>query len=205
MSDSSNILVVLAHPALEKSHVNRPMADAAANVPNVTVHDLYEHYPDFFVDKAKEQALIVRHDVVVLQHPLYWYSAPALLKEWLDIVFEHGFAYGSNGRGLTGRTLMNAWTAGSAETDFFDAQAQPLIPQLMRPFECTAVYCGMHYLPPLCHFATGSMNDRQIDEACTRFTTMLKRLQWPAFRQRDFTSDVSMNASLSRLDADAHG
>lgn len=205
MSDTANILVVLAHPALEKSHVNRPMADAAANVPNVTVHDLYEHYPDFYIDKAAEQALIVKHDVIVLQHPLYWYSVPALMKEWLDIVFEHGFAYGRDGKGLQGRTMMNAWTGGSAETDFFDAEGQPMVPQLMRPFECTAAYCGMHYLPPLCHYATGEMTAPQIDESCARFVSLLQRLQWPSFRERDFGADVSMNASLDRLETDHHG
>ena len=181
------------------------MARAARHQPNVTVHDLYETYPDFHVDKLREQALIVRHDVVVLQHPMYWYSAPALLKEWLDIVFEHGFAYGREGKGLVGRFLLNAWTAGSAEADFRDAEGQPLVPQLMRPFECTARYCGMHYLPPLCEYATGSLSPAQIDAHCTRYVALLQRLQWPAFRDRDFGSDESMNASLDRLDADAHG
>lgn len=29
-----------------------------------------------------------------MQHPFYWYSTPALLKEWQDLVLEHGWAYG---------------------------------------------------------------------------------------------------------------
>lgn len=207
MTESSNVLVVLAHPALEKSQVNRPMAAAAAHVPNVTVHDLYDAYPDFFIDKAREQALIVRYDVVVLQHPLYWYSVPALLKEWLDIVFEHGFAYGRHGKNLRDRYLVNAWTAGSPEADFTPADGPPWVPQLMRPFECTARYCGMRYLPPLCQFDTGAMNPAQVDAACKRYVTFLQRLQWPTFRERDFGDDITMNASLGRLEhnGDDHG
>ncbi len=205
MSDTSRILVVLAHPALEKSQVNGPMARAASTLPNVTVHDLYEHYPQFFIDKVHEQKLIVQHDVIVLQHPLYWYSAPALLKEWLDIVFEHGFAYGRRGKGVVGRYLLNAWSAGSPRSAFFDGANPPLVPQLMRPFQCTAEYCGMNYLPPLCHFNTGEMTARDVDAAAERYAALLKRLQWPAFRDRDFANETTMNDSLERLENNANG
>ncbi|HIG46586.1 MAG TPA: hypothetical protein EYQ20_09260 [candidate division Zixibacteria bacterium] len=26
------------------------------------------------------------HDIIVLQHPFFWHSIPALLKEWMDMV-----------------------------------------------------------------------------------------------------------------------
>lgn len=32
--------------------------------------------------------------MIVFQHPLYTYSCPALLKEWLDRVLSRGFASG---------------------------------------------------------------------------------------------------------------
>jgi glutathione-regulated potassium-efflux system ancillary protein KefG len=32
--------------------------------------------------------------VIVFQHPLYTYSCPALLKEWLDRVLSRGFSSG---------------------------------------------------------------------------------------------------------------
>ncbi|MEM6639768.1 MAG: NAD(P)H-dependent oxidoreductase [Pseudomonadota bacterium] len=199
MTDQSNVLVILAHPALEKSRCNRPMATRARYTANVTVHDLYEHYPDFYIDKAREQALITEHDVLVLQFPLYWYSAPALLKEWIDIVFEHGFAYGRHARGLAGRTLVTAWTAGSSETQFVDEQDQSLIPSIMQPFAATARYCGLHYLPPWCTLDTGSLTAGQIDTVARRYAAMLQRLQWPTFRARDFEGDITLNASLDRL------
>ena len=60
----------------------------------VRLHDLYEAYPDFLIDVEAEQALLLEHDVIVFQHPVYWYSSPAILKEWQDLVLEHGFAYG---------------------------------------------------------------------------------------------------------------
>ena len=72
------------------------------------MHDLYEAYPDFDIDVRREQELLAAHEVIVLQHPFYWYSAPALLKEWQDLVLEHGWAYGSGGTALRGKALLSA-------------------------------------------------------------------------------------------------
>jgi putative NADPH-quinone reductase len=83
------ILVLFAHPALERSRVNRRLADAVKNLSGVTFHDLYETYPEFDVDVEREQELLTRADLVVAQHPFFWYSTPALLKQWQDLVLEH--------------------------------------------------------------------------------------------------------------------
>ena len=45
----------------------------------------------------EEQQRLADHDLIVLQFPLYWYTGPALLKEWLDLVWLQGFAYGESG------------------------------------------------------------------------------------------------------------
>ena len=55
--------------------------------------------------------------------PFYWYSAPALVKEYLDLVLEHGFAYGSTGRALEGKVLVNATTTGGPEAAYRSADA----------------------------------------------------------------------------------
>ena len=106
-------LILFAHPAFERSRANARLLEAARQVQGVTVHDLYEAYPDFCVDVAAEQQLLLDHDIIVFQHPVYWYSSPALLKEWQDLVLEYGFAYGTDGRALEGKTLLNAVTCGA--------------------------------------------------------------------------------------------
>ena len=93
------------------------MADALAGVEGVTVHDIYEVYPDMLVDVRHEQGLLLQHDALVLQHPFYWYSAPALIKEWMDLVLTHGWAYGETGRALEGKLWMNAISAGARSPD----------------------------------------------------------------------------------------
>ena len=43
--------------------------------------------------------------MIVFQHPVYWYSSPAILKEYQDLVLEYGFAYGHDGHALDGKCL----------------------------------------------------------------------------------------------------
>jgi glutathione-regulated potassium-efflux system ancillary protein KefG len=145
----SRVLILFAHPALEKSRVNRYLARAVEGMPNVTFHDLYEEYPDFQIDVRREQELLLAHDVIVFQHPFYWYSCPALLKEWMDLVLEHGFAYGHNGTALAGKVLLNAITTGGPR-EAYEATGYNrfTIRQLLTPFDQTANLCGMRYLAP---------------------------------------------------------
>lgn len=97
MSQPAKVLLLYAHPESQDSVANRVLLKPATQLSNVTVHDLYAHYPDFFIDIPREQALLREHEVIVFQHPLYTYSCPALLKEWLDRVLSRGFASGPGG------------------------------------------------------------------------------------------------------------
>ncbi len=81
MSQTARVLLLYAHPESQDSVANRVLLKPAMQLHNVTVHDLYAHYPDFFIDIPREQALLREHDVIVFQFPLYTYSCPALLKE----------------------------------------------------------------------------------------------------------------------------
>ena len=81
----TSVLVLFAHPSIESSRANHVLRQAIEEVPGVRVHDLYATYRDFFIDVAKEQALLLEHRALVFQHPFYWYSCPPLLKEWMDL------------------------------------------------------------------------------------------------------------------------
>jgi len=147
------ILVLLAHPSLDRSEVNRPMVDAVHGLDGVTLVDLYAEYPDFQIDIDREQARLLVHDVIVFQHPLYWYSTPAILKEWQDLVLEHGFSYGSEGTALHGKLFLNALTAGGTEAGYrSEGYNHFTIRELLHPVEQTAALCGMTYLPPFALF-----------------------------------------------------
>ena len=106
------ILVVFAHPFPNKSRANRKILESLRTLPNVTVNDLYEKYPHFHIDVKKEKQLLLDHEVILFQHPFYWYNMPPLLKLWFDEVFELGFAYGPDGTRLKGKEFIVSITAG---------------------------------------------------------------------------------------------
>jgi len=197
----ARVLVVFAHPALQKSRVNIQLAAAARSVKGVTFHDLYEVYPDFQIDVAREQELLVAHDVVVFQHPFYWYSCPALLKEWLDLVLEYGFAYGPGGDKLHGKTLLSALSTGGGEHAYSRAGHNHFtIRELLAPFEQTALLCGMKWLPPfVVHGTIRSVEalglERHVADYA-RVLTALRDEKLPADALRDL---ARINADLAAL------
>jgi glutathione-regulated potassium-efflux system ancillary protein KefG len=171
------VLVLYAHPNHANSRVNAALRLAAQSVAGVTVHDLYESYPEFVIDVAHEQALLLEHDVVVLQHPLQWYSAPAIIKEWLDAVLEEGWAYGAGGTQLAGKTLLMAVTSGGGENAYqSNGTNRFTIAQLLRPFELTARLCGMRYLSPFVSFAARRIEAREIASRTHDYRVLLAQL-----------------------------
>ena len=143
-------LVLAAHPNWRESRVNRRLLEVARGLPGVRVQDLYGLYPDFDIDVPAEQELAAQAQLIVLLHPIQWYSMPPLQKLWFDEVLAYGWAYGHLGTALQGKDVWLVATTGGPESSyhpqsynryFFDA--------FMPPYEQTAALCGMRFLPPL--------------------------------------------------------
>ncbi len=143
------ILVLFAHPRLSDSIVQRRMRAAIEGLDGVTIHDLYAAYPDFDIDIAREQSLLLAHDIIVFQHPFYWYSSPSIVKEWEDLVLEHGWAYGPGGTRLHGKFMVQAISTGGPERAYHAKGRNRFeITELLAPFNQTAYLCGMGWLEP---------------------------------------------------------
>ncbi|QDU65090.1 NAD(P)H-dependent oxidoreductase [Engelhardtia mirabilis] len=157
-----SILLILSHPAFERSRANRALLEAVRDLEGVRVHDLYEEYPDFAIDVEREQGLLREHDVIVFQHPFYWYSVPSLLKEWMDLVLEYGFAYGHAGHELDGKWWLSVITTGGGVESYCRAGGNRFtMRELTAPLEQTARLCGMHFLPPFLVHGTHLLNGPQ--------------------------------------------
>lgn len=175
---ASRILVLFAHPAFDRSRVQRAMVKAAREAPGVTFRDLYDAYPDFDVDVPQEQALLAAHDTVVLQHPFYWYSAPPLVKQWFDLVLEHGWAYGARGTALAGKRLFCAISAGGVEAAYCaEGHNRFSVRQLLAPVEQTARLCGMEFLEPFVVYGTHAMDAPDIEAAAAAYAARLAALR----------------------------
>jgi len=146
---SPRILILYAHPGAEHSRTNRALLDAVQSAPQVQIHDLYECYPDFHIDVAHEQELLLQADLIVLQHPIHWYSMPALQKEWLDRVLQRGWAFGPDGDALHGKDFWLVTTTG-AEAAAYQPGAHHghLFDDFLPIYQQTARLCGMHWHAP---------------------------------------------------------
>ena len=174
----ARVLILFAHPAVQKSRVNRHLADAVRTLEGITFRDLYEEYPDLYLNVKAEQELLVAHDVIVFQHPFYWYSSPAILKEWQDLVLEWGFAYGDNGTALRGKKFLTAITTGGpSEAYRREGFNYFTIRELLAPFEQTARLCGMEYLAPFVVHAVNSFSKEDIVAAAQDYRRVITMLR----------------------------
>lgn len=154
-SEKNKVLLLFAHPSLRRSEINKPMFETASKIDGVTAIDLYAQYPTFQIDIDAEQQLLEKHDIIVFQFPLYWYSTPSMLKEWQDLVLEHGFAYGEGGTALMDKSFMCALTAGGSEDAYRkDGYNHFTISELLHPLEQMANLTHMTYLPPFTLFGS---------------------------------------------------
>lgn len=143
------VLVLFAHPKFEHSEVNKALISSISNLENVEIRDLYELYPDFNISIQAEQEALFQSDVIIWHHPIYWYSCPPILKQWIDLVFEFGWAYGPGGIYLKGKYVLNTITTGGSEHAYSsEGRNQYPIERYLLPFEQTTKLCLMNYLPP---------------------------------------------------------
>ncbi|MEO1050525.1 MAG: NAD(P)H-dependent oxidoreductase [Bacteroidota bacterium] len=172
------VLILFAHPRLEQSKINKALIEAAAQVSDIKIHDLYELYPDFNVDLESEKSLLQEHDVVVWHHPFYWYSCPPLLKQWIDIVLEYNWAYGPKGDALEGKVALNVLTAGGTRPVYCtDGKNRYSVVEFLRPFEQTARLCGMTYLPPFAIMGTHKVDKAAMAEYQNQYISLLNALK----------------------------
>lgn len=179
--------ILAAHPSWRDSRVNRRLAAAAQGLPGVTVCDLYASYADYDIDIAGEQARAAAAQLIVLLHPIQWYSMPALLKLWVDEVLAYGWAYGTGGTALAGKDLWLVATTGGPESSyhpqsynryFFDA--------FLPPYEQTAALCGMRFLPPLLLHGAHSAPEEQVKAHIEVFRERLQSYpNWPELDEID--------------------
>jgi len=171
------ILILFAHPRYENSLVQQRLSMAAREVRGVTFHDLYEQYPDFDIQVDYEQDLLVGHDIIILQHPFYWYSCPPLLKQWIDLVLEHGWAYGKEGDSLKGKKLFNAISTGGRQEAYKEGGFNRFtIAQFLLPFQQTARLCNIQYYPPFVIHGTHRATHSDVEMASQSYKLLLERL-----------------------------
>jgi glutathione-regulated potassium-efflux system ancillary protein KefG len=173
----NKILILFAHPRFERSINNSSLVGHIPVIPEITFHDLYEKYPNFDIDIDYEKKLLEDHQIIIWHHPFYWYSSPPMLKQWIDMVLEFGWAYGPGGNKLQGKIVFNAITSGGQRTAYsHDGHNRFTVRELLAPFDQTAVLCKMTYLPPFAIHGTHRLTWEETENFSLQYHKILNRL-----------------------------
>ncbi|WP_394789185.1 NAD(P)H-dependent oxidoreductase [Rhodoferax sp.] len=200
LSKPPRIYLLAAHPNWRASRVNQKLLDIARALPvrddgpQLEVQDLYANYPDYAIDVATEQARVEAADLLVLLHPIQWYSMPALQKLWFDEVLTYGWAYGvvsaetdetapagAPGTALRGKAMWLVLTTGGQEGSYQpDTDHSQHFDAFLPPYQQTAALCGMRFLPPLVLHAAHSAGKQEVVAHINTFRQRLESYpQWP--------------------------
>lgn len=170
----SKILVVVAHPNIDNSLANSRWLTELSKYPDrFTVHQLYQQYPDFQIDIAREQVLIEQHSALILQFPIYWFSSPPLLKKWIDDVFSYGWAYGG-GNKLQDKPMGLAVTAGATAESY---QGKDSLENMLAPFKATIYYVNGNAVPTFAVYGVGyGLTQQGLKESAESYVQHLNNL-----------------------------
>ncbi len=142
------VLVIHSHPYPHRSRACAALLAGIRDLPDLEVRTLHDLYPDFDIDVPAEQAALERADLVVWLGPLYWYTVPAMMKHWFDVVLLGGWAHGEDGLALKDKEVLWATTTGDVEKyAATGAHAHPF-EAFVPAVEQTARYCHMEWLEP---------------------------------------------------------
>lgn len=197
MESKKKVLILFAHPAFHKSRINCELISKAKGIDGITIQNLYEEYPNFHIDVKREQELLLQHDIIVWQHPFYWYSAPAIIKEWIDLVLEHNFAYGRKGTALQGKQVLSAITAGGRREAYQEGGYNNYsVKQLLAPFQQTVKLCRMQYLPPFVIHGTHLLDENKIQLRSESYKTLLISFRDDIFSEEEILQCEYLNDIL---------
>lgn len=157
-------------------------------------------------DVQRHLQLLQAADLVILQFPLWWFAAPAILKGWLDRVLVYGPMYNSRRRHEHGamrgkRALPSVTTGSSARACGMDGR-EGNTRLLLWPLMYSLRYVGFEVMEPhVVHGVRSGLAPECVqahDEALATATLHYrKRLaQWPQWPIVPFNDSVDFEDSV---------
>lgn len=164
-------LVIVTHPNLKQSKINRRWAEELLKHPDkITVNYLYQEYADENINVEREQTLLLEHERIVLQFPFYWYSAPYLLQKWKETVLGYGWAYGPEGTKLRGKDLVLAVSTGGPGASYqAGGYNNYSMSELLKPFQSLANLVGAKYRAPFILHGAVTATTADIDSSAAQY------------------------------------
>lgn len=171
-------LVIMAHDDIENSVLNKHFKNELENEKNIIYKDLSTLYPDNKIDIKKEQEDINKASKIVFQFPMYWYSIPSALKNWIDKVFSYDFAYIIDEEGnfkaqaLEGKDFQIIATMG-AKLESFEGEDRLCVKDCLNSCFYTAKMLGMKELESI--FIYGAAYDKISSDTLINYSQRIKK------------------------------
>ncbi len=202
-------LLVFAHPITEGSFNHALKKVAQSQLRDLKISDLYgmqfkaaadwddfqgegfsPHYAvaqkeaylqdAFTKDIKQEQERLLWCDLLILQFPLWWFNAPAILKGWMDRVLAKGFAYDKGQwfeQGLLkGKKAMLVLTTQSSESSYAPKGVHGPIEEYLKPLEHTLNFVGISLEAPFVAYGVDDAPDALKQEYLERYRNILAQL-----------------------------
>lgn len=129
-------LVLIGHPSPRESFAHQFLLESLKYLNEIDVKIISE------LETFNQNDLQV-YDRIILQIPIYWYSAPGFVKTFLDDILV------SDSNLLTDKYFGIVATFGTQEKAFQAGGKEKFtVSEMLRPFEMIANHFGMQYLPP---------------------------------------------------------
>jgi len=169
-------LVILSHPNLAASRVNKALSQVAKSAVDAKVRHLEGLYGlDIArIDASSEQDALASAERIVFLYPMYWLNVPPMLKAYIDIVFSHELV-GSGA--LKGKVLQLALSVSTPLGEYSKQGAIGFsLDEILTPLKIAANYCGMDFAVPFISsgFEPGEFGDDAVDTAAARFGKLLR-------------------------------
>ncbi len=167
----SKILLINGHPDFQNSVSNSRIIETFSSLTSknglndeVQIRNLNILYPDYKINIKEEQGFLLDAQLIILQFPFYWYSVPALLKLWIDMVLTYGFAYGKTGTKLHGKKLLLSLTTGGPENAYHaHGRNNYEIIELLSPLKQMSNLIGTEFLEPLISYSMVNISGIESD------------------------------------------
>jgi NAD(P)H dehydrogenase (quinone) len=152
----------------------------------------------FSTELAREQARLMRAELLLFVFPLWWGGLPAILKGWFDRVCAYGVAYADGMRFDQGyfvgrRAVLGIVTGGTPER-FSAGNTYGEIGDVLYPVRrCMLEYLGFEVIEPFVAYAAPRVDDAAREDYLRR---------WEA-RLREIAADSSWHQRLRAQSGDA--
>ena len=160
---------------MAKSKANQALLAAARSLPAdiMEIADLQAMAPGGIFDVPSELEALRRCSLLVWQFPLYWYSAPSMLRQWQDQVLSAA-VYGPD-KVLEGKSLLVATTVGARAGTYRAGDLNGCtLDEILRPFEVCARSARMRWLPHYALYGVGDMDAYELAKAGEAYAQLLR-------------------------------